>query len=370
MTDPSARRESLRRLLADEAAPTLLVTSGSNVTYLTGFTGDSSYLLVDPAGAVLVSDPRFTEQIADECPGLDVAIRPSSSVPMRTAVADVVAARGLARVGVERSLTLGVRDDLLRGFADAKRACELVPLPPLVEKLRTIKDEAEIAEIRRAVRLAEAAFTSVTALLRRDLSERMIAADLEHAIRRLGGVGCAFPAIVAAGPRSSLPHARATDRKVGDDQLLLIDWGAQATLYRSDLTRTIALTDRLDDRLARAWDTVAKAKDAAIAAIRPGALCKDVDQVARRIIDDAGFAGLFGHGLGHAIGLDVHESARFSPISEDVLAPGMVLTVEPGVYQPGLGGIRLEEDVLVTEDGCEVLSSLPSDRASMTRRID
>ena len=223
------RRENLRREMAKAQVAALLVTSIPNVTYLTGFSGDSSYLLVTPGGETLLSDPRYTEQIEIECPGLDVAIRASSSVPMKQALADAVRQRNISQLGFESTLTVGTRDDLAHQFAQEKNSpVSLTATNGLVERLRAIKDDAEIAEIRHAVKLAEAAFVSVTALLTRELTERSIAADLEHGIRRLGGVGCSFSPIVAAGPRSSHPHARATASPIGDAPILLIDWGRES----------------------------------------------------------------------------------------------------------------------------------------------
>ena len=351
----AARRQKLLGKLRDSNVPALLVTNFTNVSYLTGFSGDDSYLLIGKSHLILISDSRYSTQIEQECPGLDAHIR-TPKVPIVKATAEVVRKTGLSQLGFEgSSLTFGGWEQL----RDEVASCTLVPTSGLVEDLRMVKDAGEIAEIRQAVRQAERGFATLRATLRGDQTELEVAHDLEHAMRRLGARGAAFPPIIAVGARAALPHARATSANISDDEFVLVDWGAtSAGGYRSDLTR-ILFTGRKNAKLEKIYQLVLAAQLAGIAAIRPGARCCDVDAAARQVIVDGGHGKHFGHSLGHGIGLDIHEGPRLSAISEMELQPGMVITVEPGIYLPGWGGVRIEDDILVTRNGCEVLTSVP-----------
>jgi Xaa-Pro aminopeptidase len=332
----------------------MLVTDATNVTYLTGFTGDDSFLLVGDGVEVIVSDGRYTEQLAEQCPALDVAVRPPATSIVPT-VARVVQQAGLSRVGVEsRSMTLALHEQVSDQLPDV----QLVPTAGLVEQLREIKDREEIAEIRQAVGWAERAFAVIRAALQPEQTEREIAFALENQMRRFGAAGCAFPPIVASGPRAALPHAVPTGRQIGQDSLLLVDWGATAHLYRSDLTRVL-VTGRISPKLQRIYEVVLQAQQQAIAAIRPGVPVSEVDQAARSVIASAGYGKHFNHGLGHGFGLQIHEGPSLASRSDRPLKAGMVVTVEPGIYLPNWGGVRIEDDVLVTRSGHEVLSNAP-----------
>ncbi len=349
-----SRRAKLRRAIKKAGADALLVTNFTNVTYLTGFTGDDSFLLIRPDGEVLLSDPRYTTQLGEECPGVDLAIRqPGTS--MVELLKKVVKAARITRLGVEAdSMTLSLRDKI----AEALPKVEIVPTSGLVEELRLIKDKGEIARIRRAIWQAEKAFGVLRATLQPEKTEREIANDLEHRMRLFGSRNRGFQSIIAVGPRAALPHAVPSERRVCENDFILVDWGADEGLYRSDLTRVL-VTGRLSAKFERIYNVVFKAQTKAIAAIRPGAVCEDIDRVARRVIAKAGFGRYFGHGLGHGLGLDIHEAPRFAAKCKTVLKPGMVVTVEPGIYLPNWGGIRIEDDVLVTREGCEVLTTVP-----------
>ncbi len=348
----ASRRERLRRLVRKSEADALLVTSFTNVTYLTGFTGDDSYLLVRGDGEVLLSDPRYTTQLEEECPGLDLLIRPPGT-SMLKAIGKVVRVARVGRLGVEgSSMTVGLRDQL----ASKLPKIEFVTTDGLVEQLRQTKDRMEIRLLREAVRMAEKGFEVLRSTLRAEKTEKEVAAELELAMRQFGAKGCAFASIVAVGPRAALPHATPTDATIGSSDLLLVDWGADEGMYRSDLTRVL-VTGKISPKLRKVYKTVLNAQVAAIKAVRPGIAAEKVDAVARGLIAKAGFGRYFGHGLGHGLGLDVHEAPRLAVGSETVLRPGMVVTVEPGIYLPGWGGVRIEDDVLVTRSGHEVLTS-------------
>ncbi len=358
MPDFAERRNKLRRLLKGAGVDSLLVTDFTNVTYLTGFTGDSSYLLVKAdgksGGETLLSDFRYITQLEEECPGLDVVIR-KTGVKVSDTVRDIASKHKASRLGIEGgSMTVALRESL-----QGKVPGELVSTSGLVEQLREIKDKEEVEEIRQAVKIASKAFAAVRATLRPEQTEKEVADELEAQVRRHGGQCTSFTPIVGVGKRGALPHGRPLPNvHIRDNEFVLIDWGARGRQYVSDLTR-ILVTGRISPKLERVYGVVLKAQLAAIEAIRPGALMKDVDAAARNVIAKAGFGDKFGHSLGHGIGLQVHEQPRLAVDQDRPLKAGMVVTVEPGIYLPDWGGVRIEDDVLVTKSGHEVLSSVP-----------
>ncbi|MGL4513106.1 MAG: M24 family metallopeptidase [Lacipirellulaceae bacterium] len=350
----AGRRQKLRQLVRREKADALLVTDFVNVTYLTGFTGDDSYLLLTLDGEVLVTDPRYTTQLGEECPGLALYVR-DPGTRMLPATITAIQQAGIDSLAVEgEALSVNALQTLTKGL----ERVVLQATDGLVEALRVVKDRTEIDEVRAAGVMARRAFDVVRAGWTPDATERDVARELEYQARRFGARGLSFEAIVAAGPRSALPHARATDRRVGDEAFTLIDWGAYGRLYASDLTRMLHVGTP-SKKFARVYSVVLEAQLEGIEAIRPGVKCEDVDGVARRRIESAGYGKRFGHGLGHGLGLQVHEAPRLARNQETVLRPGMVVTVEPGIYLPGWGGIRIEDDVLVTKTGYELLTDVP-----------
>ena len=352
--DYLTRREKLRKALKKTGADALLVTNFVNVTYLTGFTGDDSYLLLQPDGEIIISDGRYTIQLELECPGIEVDIR-RPGVNILNSVTRLVSGMKIARLAVEaESMTVAAREKL----AEKLPKVGFVSTSGLVERLRQIKDKDEIAEIRRAVWYAEKAFGVIWASMRGDQSEKEIADALEHQFRLFGAKCSGFPPIVAVGPRGALPHATPTEKKVSESDFILIDWGASQGLYKSDLTRVL-VTGKISPKLRRVYEVVLRAQTEAISAMRPGVAAHEVDAVARGVIKDAGFGRAFNHGLGHGVGLEIHEAPRLAAKSPTILKPGMVITVEPGIYFPGWGGVRIEDDVLVTRTGHEVLTSVP-----------
>jgi Xaa-Pro aminopeptidase len=353
MTDRhQLRRDRVRRAVRKAGAEAILVTDFTNVTYLTGFTGDDSYLLIRDRGEMILSDPRYTTQLNEQCPGLEVHIR-KPGVSMVHCVGRVLRAARTGRLAVEGdSLAVATYE---RIQSESPRL-ETVTTTGLVERLRRIKDKDEISQIRQAIWFAEKGFAALRATLHPEQSERDAANELEHLMRQFGARAAAFPSIVAVGARSALPHATPTDGKIGSGDFTLVDWGANGGLYRSDLTRVL-VTGKIMPKLERVYRVVLKAQLHAIAAICPGAVAADIDRTARNVIAEAGFGRYFGHGLGHGLGLQVHEAPRLTDGSRTVLKPGMVVTVEPGIYLPGWGGVRIEDDVLVTRTGHEVLTA-------------
>lgn len=348
------RRAKLRRLIKRSGANAILVTNETNVSYLTGFTGDSSFLYMTQDKSLLLSDSRYTTQIEEECEDLEAVCR-TAKQSMVDLVNRCLKTTRPSQVAVEAgSLTKSEYDRFESHF----ESTGLVPTEGLVESLRAIKDRGEIEEIQCSITMAQRAFEVIRASLRGDQTERDIAHGLEHQIRLFGGDGCSFEPIVGVGPRSALPHATKTWRRIEESPFVLIDWGAKAGRYMSDLTRVLA-TGKISPKLERIYGVVLSAQLAAIEKIRPGVPMHEVDHAARSVIEDAGHGRHFGHGLGHGIGLEIHEAPRLSPTDSTLLEAGMVVTVEPGIYLPGWGGVRIEDDVLVTQEGHQVLSDLP-----------
>jgi Xaa-Pro aminopeptidase len=356
MDNWNRRRLRLARTMKSEGLDALLITNPINVTYLTGFTGDSSFLVLTARRAVLVSDPRFSEQIGDECPALEAHIRPPAKTVVQAA-AEVLGGLGARNVGIESGhLTIADQETLV---AHAE-TINWKPGRQRVEDLRMVKDAVEIEAIKEAIGIAERAFAMFTAMLMPVDSEKDLADNMEMYVRRAGGTGTSFATIVAAGSRAALPHAPPTGQVIGDASLLLVDWGACGRLYKSDLTRVLAIR-RISPKLERVYQVVLKAQERAIRAIRPGIKAHDIDAEARSTITREGFGRFFGHALGHGIGLAVHEAPGLRQNSATVLQAGMVVTVEPGIYLSGWGGVRIEDDVLVTPDGCQVLTRVPKE---------
>lgn len=356
MHDHEKRRQRLRKLIQQQQLDSMLVTNVNNVRYLTGFTGDSSYLLIHGDEELLLSDPRYEEQIAEQCPDLPTYIRkPSEQILGVTC--QQLAKQKLSDLVIEAgSLSVSQFDQL----AAESRVGQLHKSTVQVETLRAIKDPSEVALLKHAVRIAESVFTSIRAQLTSNQTEREIANEIDLQIRKLGGSGCSFAPIVAVGPRAALPHAEPGESRIGDSPFVLIDWGACYAGYRSDLTRVLA-TSKIPAKFTKVYETVLAAQQAVISALKPGVMVSEVDQVARDVIAAAGMGKRFNHGLGHGIGLDIHEAPMLGKNHDRPLEPGMVITVEPGVYYPGWGGVRIEDDVLITADGCELLSSLSRD---------
>lgn len=348
----AGRLAALRSLLRDDDVACLVVTHAPNVRYLCGFTGSNGCLLVTGDDAVLATDGRYRDQAELELAsaGGDVELVVTQG-PLGAGLGGHVAA--CPEVAVEATTAWSE----VRAMAD-EWGRELVPARGSVEGLRVVKDLDEQVALRRAVELADASLDAVLRLNGPATTEAGLALALEWEMRERGAAATSFDLIVAAGPHAALPHAAPRREALGRDRMVVIDFGAILDGYCSDCTRTVCWGDPHPD-LARAWDVVAAAQDAARMAVAPGVSARDVDAAAREVIDDAGFAEAFVHGTGHGVGLEIHESPRLSPRSEETLAAGMVITLEPGIYLPGLGGVRLEDMVLVTADGCQTLTTSP-----------
>jgi Xaa-Pro dipeptidase len=347
------RRSRLRERLADLDLGAALITRLVNVRYLTGFTGSNGAVLVTADGAVLTTDGRYTTQAGEQAPDVELVIE--RAVVAR--LAREASTRGVRRLGFEEhDVTVAAYDSL----TDAAHGAELVRLGRPVEDLRAVKDEDEIAALARACAVADAAFAAVIAGLRPGLTEREVARRLESRMFDEGAEAPSFETIVASGPNSAVPHHSPTDRVLAAGDLVKCDFGALVDGYHSDMTRTVVIGP------PSAWqqeiyDVVAAAQSAGRAALRPGAECRAVDAVARNVIVEAGYGAEFVHGLGHGVGLEIHESPSLGAAATGRLDDRMPVTVEPGVYLPGRGGVRIEDTLVVRPDGPELLTMTTRD---------
>lgn len=354
------RLAALRRRLAERGLDALLVTHPPNLTYLTGFTGSAGMLLVEASRAVLLTDTRYAVQAPAEAGAVvDLEIEPTSLWDrLRLVLAG----------GARRSLGFESRRLTVEGAERLQAAWDgrLTPVPGEVEALRVSKDPDEVEAIRQAAALALEALGATLETIRPGQTEVAIAARLETALRSRGAEWHPFPTIVASGPRTALPHAQATRREVVRGELLLIDFGARLGGYVSDLTRTFVVGAAPDARQAEVYQAVREAKAAGFQALAAGRSGGEADQAARTVLESAGLGSGIRHSLGHGIGLEVHEEPRLARTADTSVPPGAVVTVEPGAYFEGWGGIRLEDDVVVTGSGAEYLSA-PSDEFALIR---
>lgn len=345
------RQKRLRESLAEQGADSLYVTNLTNIRYLCGFTGSSGSLLVGQSGSWFLTDGRYRTQSADEIVGAEIEVY-RFTTETAAAVRKAAKSLGTKRVGFEKDHTTVASAETVNEWFEGM---EMVPTQGLVEKLRRVKDAEEIDAMRKAAELADEGIAYILGRIEPGLTEKQVALDLEFHMRSAGAEAVSFDLIVAAAERSALPHAHPTDRKVEKGRFLLFDIGCRYDGYCSDLTRTVVVGSA-DDRHREIYELVARAQAAGLAAVAPGKAGSEVDAAARSVIEAGGQGDAFGHGLGHGVGLEVHEGPGLRSISEDILEDGNVVTVEPGVYIPGWGGVRIEDLVLVTSSGSEVLS--------------
>lgn len=341
----------------------VLISRPEDVSYLTGFMGEDSFLLIGCGGGWLLTDGRFTEQATLECPDLKIFTRKG---PMGDALRQIAREAGLKTIADQADhLTVSQHKGICKTFGR-----QFVPLSSLLTRLRGIKDASEVAAIRRSTAIGEHAFVALLAKGRRAFvgrTERDVAGELEYLMRLGGADKPSFETIVAAGPHASMPHYRAGDTKIRLGDAVLIDWGAMKDGYAGDLTRVV-FTGKISPQLSKVYDVVLRAQRAGIAALRPGGSCKESHLAAKKIIESAGYGDKFLHSLGHGLGRNVHEWPSLSVLSKDRLRAGMVVTAEPGIYLPDEGGVRIEDVVHITPAGPKLLSTLPKSIKDMTLR--
>ncbi|MDP9068823.1 MAG: Xaa-Pro peptidase family protein [Actinomycetota bacterium] len=353
--DFDGRLQRLQSRLGEHQVDALLVTNLTNVRYLTGFSGTNAQLLVTPERRIFLTDPRYEARAAALVQDAEVVIYPAR---LTDALFPMVGQTSPVKMlGVEgKTITIDERDDLQKRLA----GMDLVATAGLVEEMRRAKEPAEVDLIKEAVALGDRAFQQLLERLVPGVTEREVALEIEMTMRGWGAEEVSFPPIVGSGPLSAHIHHTAGDRELQKGDLVLLDFGCRWAGYCSDLTRTVVLGPATDEQRDM-YDLVLRAQRAGIDGVRAGAHGQAVDAQARGVVEDAGSGALFAHGLGHGVGLEVHEAPRLSKISEDTLRAGDVVTVEPGVYVQGAGGIRIEDCVHVTPDGPEVLGTAPKD---------
>ena len=353
--DHESRRLAATHAFDEPGIDVLVVSRLPNVRYLSGFTGSNGILVVSPAGAVLVTDGRYTLQAARECPGVEVSVTAGSQASPAPLVAAAARRLGAGRAGFESDMVT------FQGHADlAAEGLDLVPTRGVVDRVRWVKDADELTAIQGAQDVTDAAFEAIVGVLTAGMSERAVAFELDAAMRRAGGDKPAFDAIVAFGPNAAEPHHRPTGRELARGDLVKMDFGALLDGYHSDMTRTVAFGEP-SGRAREVYQAVWEAQRAGVQALVSGATGGQVDAVARDAVADAGFGDAFTHGLGHGVGLEIHEGPSLRRGGADVVPVGAVVTVEPGVYLGGEFGVRIEDMVQVTPAGPRVMAASPKE---------
>jgi Xaa-Pro aminopeptidase len=358
----TGRLDRLRESFDRHEIDALVVTTLANIRYLTGFSGSAGVLTVTRDVAVLTTDGRYRTQSAEQVEKsgaagqVDITIGPGAE--QRKAAQAALAAAAIGRIGLEAD---NVSWSAKRIWAELVDTDRLVATSNAVEALRERKDAAEIARMERAAAIADAALFEVLPLMGQGVTEEHFALELDTAMRRGGAESTAFETIVAAGENSAKPHHHPGSRTINRGDPVVVDFGATFEGYRSDMTRTFCVDAEPDGELARIFAVVGESQAAGAKAVRPGISAKEVDDVCRQVIAEAGWAERFEHGTGHGVGLDIHEAPTVSQLGTAILAPGFVVTVEPGVYVPGHGGVRVEDTLVVTEDGARPLTRFTKD---------
>jgi len=343
------RLEELRKKLELKGLDGALICKRENYRYFSGFTGTLAYIIVTSEKAYLLTDSRYVTQAASQAPFFEIIRIQGDALPF---ICDVVKEQGIKALGFEETF---VTYDFYVKLKTKLGKTELFPLLDIPDEMRAVKDDGEIEAIRKSVEIADRAFEYILAYIRPGIREYEIAAEIEHFMRESGAQGPSFETIVASGWRSSLPHGVASDRRIEKGDMVILDYGAVFEGYCSDITRTV-FVGGADSKKLEIYNTVLEAQKRAIERIREGLYSKEIDGVARQHIADAGYGENFGHGLGHGVGLEIHEQPRVSPYSNCKLVRNMVFTVEPGIYIEGFGGVRIEDIVVVKEDGAEILT--------------
>lgn len=349
------RVENLRNLFASHEVDGVLITKAENRRYITGFTGSSGFVVISKERTVLITDFRYIEQAQEQAPNFEII---DGTKDMIAKARDIVQELGIKNLGFE---VMGLSYYEFSEFD--KKMSEITTMKPLegiVEKLRVIKDEEEIALIQKAAEIADAAFEHILTFIKPGVSELDIALELEYFMKKNGSSKNAFDIIVASGPRASLPHGLATERIVQPNEFVKMDFGAVYKGYHSDITRTVVVGEP-DAKMLEIYNIVKESQQKVLDHIKAGMDTAEADALARDIIAENGYGDKFGHGLGHGIGLEIHEGPRVAYKDPVELKENMVITVEPGIYLPQFGGVRIEDDVVITKDGCRILTSSPKE---------
>ncbi|MFQ6002596.1 MAG: M24 family metallopeptidase, partial [Candidatus Zixiibacteriota bacterium] len=342
--------KKLQKIVQKENLNLLLITNLSNVRYLSGYTGTNGLVLISPNGSVFLTDFRYKEQVREQVKHLKVVIAQRELVQTLPTLSLFKGRR--LKLGFEQNhLTCGTYHKLKALLPD----CLFVPTENLVESISVTKNQDEIDRIKKAVAITDQVFSEILDFIKPQVKERDIAAEIEYRFKRYGSTTPLYETIVASGKRSALPHGRASGKRIQKGELVTLDMGAVYDGYTADLTRTVVV-GKANKRQKKVYNIVLKAQKQATSKVKPKMRACDLDKVSRGLIKRAGYGKYFGHGLGHGIGLSIHDNPAINPRNQQLLEAGMVITIEPGIYIPNWGGIRIEDDVLVTKGGCEILT--------------
>lgn len=356
------KKDVLIKLINDKDLDGVLLTDGYNIHYLSGYSGHEGCMLVTKADAYIFTDSRYTEQSEKQAPNVTCIDINGKSYAYR--INEVLEQ---TTKGSDRKLNIGFENmhisyDQYDKFSQALSGrVNFVKLDNAINNLRAVKSDWEIERLAKAEAIGDEAFRHIISFIKEGMTEREIAAELEYTMKKLGADGTSFDTIVASGEHSSMPHAQVSDRVIVKGDFITMDFGCIYEGYCSDMTRTVLMGADVSNKQLDVYNTVLKAQTEALKLVKPGVKCSDVDACARQIIADAGYGSYFGHGLGHGVGLFIHEEPRFSPKCDAVLQPGVCITVEPGIYLPGMFGVRIEDMIVVTEDGYRNLASSPKE---------
>lgn len=342
--------EKFRKSIVEMGVDAAIVFKPENRRYLSGFTGSAGYVVITEKKNLFITDFRYVQQSNKQCKGFEIIEHTNDRK-----IYDILNELGLKKLGFEDGfMTVSQYKD----FEEKLNDVELIPLKDTLPKIRAIKDEDEINEIRKAAEIADKTFEYICGILKPGITEWEVSLEIEAFMKKNGASGTSFESIVASGVRSSLPHGIASHKVIEDGDFVTLDFGCIYNGYCSDMTRTVVI-GKASDKQKEIYNIVLEAQEAALKAIKSGVTGFEADKVARDIIKEKGYGDYFGHGLGHGVGLEVHESPRLSPLGKDTLRENMVVTDEPGIYVPDFGGVRIEDLVVVKEDGCEILSKSP-----------
>ena len=350
-------RENIETLLREKSLDAVVVADEANMRYLSGFTGDTGYLYLSGLQQVLLTDSRYTLRAREEAPSYRV-LEISREKGYLDILEELFARDQVSRLGFEDQVM--IYGTVERWKERLSQVRDWVGLGQELAKLRRIKTEEEIRRIARAEKLGDEAFTYLCKELRPGVTEREIAAKLEYYFKTHGAEGISFPSIVASGVHSAMPHAAPSEKKLEKGDFVTLDFGCKYEGYCSDMTRTVVL-GRASERQREIYRIVLEAQEAGLEAVRAGISGAQADRAARAVIEQAGYGEYFGHALGHSVGLEIHERPALSQADDTILEPGMIETVEPGIYVPDFGGVRIEDLVVVTEDGCRNLTRSPKE---------
>lgn len=342
------RVEKLRIKMSESGIESFLITNNYNLNYLTGFTGTTGIALITLENAYFITDFRYTEQASKECVGYEII---KNEQPIFEVLGELIDSVNVANMAFEEQYLSFYK------YTELERliSCELIPVTGMIETLREVKDVTEIETIRKACQIADNAFEYILTYIKPGMTEISVANELDFYMRSLGASGVSFETIVASGYRSAMPHGVASDKVIEAGDMITIDFGCYYNGYVSDMTRTISLGEPTDE-MKNIYNIVKEAQQRVLDVAKPGMSGVELDAVARDYITEQGYGAEFGHSTGHGIGLEVHEGPNVSKISDKIFVPGNVITNEPGIYVPGVGGVRIEDDMLVTEDGIDRLT--------------